>query len=58
MWQFLEFYSLEIHQLRPNSNLYLAYFATLCEGYIGFWPFSSLFLTFFHFRLQINNELS
>ncbi|KAE8784335.1 hypothetical protein D1007_42118 [Hordeum vulgare] len=57
MRQFLEFYGLQMHHLGPNSVLYFACFTTLCEGYLGFWPFSSLFRLFFHFRAQKNEEV-
>ncbi|KAE8821471.1 hypothetical protein D1007_00244 [Hordeum vulgare] len=45
---FLEFFGLEMHHLGPKSVLYLACFTMLCEGYLVFWPFSSLFRSFFH----------
>ncbi|KAE8799004.1 hypothetical protein D1007_25625 [Hordeum vulgare] len=38
-WQFLDFFWLQMLHLLPNSLLYLACFATLCEAYLGFWPF-------------------
>ncbi|KAE8782420.1 hypothetical protein D1007_44083 [Hordeum vulgare] len=43
LWQFLEFYGLHTHHLGPNSVLYLGCFTTLCEAYLGFWPFPSFF---------------
>ncbi|KAE8795934.1 hypothetical protein D1007_29125 [Hordeum vulgare] len=55
--QFLEFYGLQIHHLGTNSILYLACLMMLCEGYFGFWPFSSLFHVFFHFRTQKNDNV-
>ncbi|KAE8786818.1 hypothetical protein D1007_39273 [Hordeum vulgare] len=36
LWQFLQFYGLEMHHLGPNSVLYLVCFVTLCESYLGF----------------------
>ncbi|KAE8787267.1 hypothetical protein D1007_38892 [Hordeum vulgare] len=38
LWQFLEFYGLEMQHLGPNSALYLACFSTLCEAHLGLWP--------------------
>ncbi|KAE8801051.1 hypothetical protein D1007_23388 [Hordeum vulgare] len=38
MRQFLDFYELHMHHLGPNSVLYLAYFAMLCERFsAGSW---------------------
>ncbi|KAE8819961.1 hypothetical protein D1007_02140 [Hordeum vulgare] len=51
--QFLEFYGLLMHHLEPNSVLYHACFTTLCEAYLSFWPFPSLFRLFLHFRAQM-----
>ncbi|KAE8783820.1 hypothetical protein D1007_03559 [Hordeum vulgare] len=56
--QFMELYDLQIRHLGPNSVLYLAFFATLCEGYLDFWRLSSLFQLFFHFRAQKNDEVT
>ncbi|KAE8799110.1 hypothetical protein D1007_25583 [Hordeum vulgare] len=56
--KFLEFNGLEMHHLGPNSVLYIACFAMLCEGYLGFRPFSSLFWLFFQFHTQKNEEVS
>ena len=32
---FLAFFGLQIHHLGPNAMTYLAYFASLCENYLG-----------------------
>ncbi|KAE8812778.1 hypothetical protein D1007_10106 [Hordeum vulgare] len=56
--QFLEFYGFKMHDLGPNSVLYLPCFATLCEGYLGFWPFPSLFRLFFHFRAAMHDDVA
>ncbi|KAE8798936.1 hypothetical protein D1007_25779 [Hordeum vulgare] len=57
LWQFLEFYGLQIHHLGPNSVLYLACFAMLCEPYLGSWPFPSFFRHFFHFCAQAHHSV-
>ncbi|KAE8792675.1 hypothetical protein D1007_32789 [Hordeum vulgare] len=54
--QFLEFYGIQMHHLGPNSILYLTCFATLCEAYLGFLPFSSFFYHLFHFRAQTHRH--
>ncbi|KAE8805077.1 hypothetical protein D1007_18921 [Hordeum vulgare] len=56
--QFLEFYGLRMHHLGPNSVLYLACFATLCEAYLGFLTFPSLLRFFFHFRAEMHDNMS
>ncbi|KAE8777664.1 DNA-directed RNA polymerase subunit beta [Hordeum vulgare] len=58
LWQFLEFYGLQMHHLDPNSVLYLACFVTLCEAYLGFWPFPSFFCHFFHLHAHAHGNMS
>ncbi|KAE8800246.1 serine/threonine-protein phosphatase 7 [Hordeum vulgare] len=50
--RFLASYGLHMHHLGVNAILYIAYFITLCEDYLGLRPFSSFFRYFFYFRAQ------
>ncbi|KAE8766208.1 hypothetical protein D1007_63092 [Hordeum vulgare] len=56
-FEFLDFYGLQMHHLVPNSVLYLACFVTLCEVYLGFWPFPSFFCHIFYFRVQMHGAV-
>ncbi|KAE8798127.1 hypothetical protein D1007_26596 [Hordeum vulgare] len=56
--QFLDFFELQMHHLGSKSVLYLAGLATLCEGYVGFSMFPTLFHLFFHFRAQKNDNMT
>ncbi|KAE8798364.1 hypothetical protein D1007_26460 [Hordeum vulgare] len=47
--QSIDFYTLHMHHLGPNTILCLACFSTLCEAYLGFWPFPSFFHHCFNF---------
>ncbi|KAE8801908.1 hypothetical protein D1007_22416 [Hordeum vulgare] len=45
-----------MHHVGPNSFLYLACFAILCEAYLGFWPYPSFFRHLFHFCAQVHRH--
>jgi len=48
---FLEFHSLQLHHLTPNTVVLLAAFATLCEGFLGVLPTIELWGEFFSSKL-------
>jgi hypothetical protein len=40
-------YGVQLHQLTPNSLLYIAYFVTLCESFLGIEPHFLLWRSIF-----------
>ena len=54
MRQFLNFYNIKISDLGPHSIQQIAFFMTLCEGYLGCPPYFLLWLAMFHGRAQRN----
>jgi hypothetical protein len=49
-------YSMQLHQLTPNSLLHIAYFITLCEAFLGIDP--HWILLKYLFRLRPSGSLS
>ena len=50
--QFLNFYRIKISDLGPHSVQQIAFFMTLCEGFLGCPPYFPLWLALFHGRAQ------
>ena len=48
--QFLSFYRIKISDLGPHSVQQIAFFMTLCEGFLGCPPYFPLWLILFHGR--------
>ena len=47
---FLDFYGLQPHHLSANSIVSLSAFTTLCEAYLGLWPTTELWSSYFRLR--------
>nr|CAH66347.1 OSIGBa0104J13.7 [Oryza sativa] len=54
----LNFYSLSLLHLNPNSIAFLSIFAHLCETYIGVEPFLDLFCFYYELRWMESNRVS
>lgn len=52
----LEFYSLQLVHLDPNSVLHIAIFVHLCEAFLGIQPHFNLFRQIFHLEPQPSRE--
>jgi hypothetical protein len=46
-------YSMQLHQLTPNSILHIARFVTICESFLGIKPHSILWKFLFHLRPSV-----
>lgn len=51
----LYFYSLQLHQLAPNSLMHIAYFVTFCKAFLGIEPHFRLWLKLFCIKMQTND---
>jgi hypothetical protein len=49
-------YSVQLHQLTPNSILHIAYFITLCEAFLGINPHWGLWKYLFCLRRIVSKE--
>jgi hypothetical protein len=47
-------YGVQLHQLTPNSLLYIAYFITLCESFLGIKPHFILWRSLFWLRPSVS----
>jgi hypothetical protein len=47
-------YSVQLHQLTPNSILHIAYFVTLCESFLGIEPHWTLWKFLFYLRPSVS----
>jgi hypothetical protein len=47
-------YSVQLHQLTPNSILHIACFITLCESFLGIEPHFLLWKYLFHLRPSVS----
>ena len=48
-------YQLQMHDLSPNGILHIAYFITLCEGFLGIYPHWGLWKCLFNIK-RTNSE--
>ena len=46
-------YGVNPQHLPPNFILVLSGYASLCEGYLGIWPFVNLWAKYFLFRPEV-----
>ena len=53
----LNFYSLSLLYLNPNSIAFLSIFSHLCEAYIGVEPFLDLFCFYYELRWMESNRV-
>jgi hypothetical protein len=49
-------YGVQLHQLLPNSILYIACFITLCEAFLGINPHWGLWKQIFHLCRNVSKE--
>ena len=54
--QFLNFYSIKLSDLGPHSMQQIAFFVTLCEGWLGCPAYFPLWLAMFHGRAQRTSD--
>jgi hypothetical protein len=47
-------YGVQLHQLTPNSVLYIACFVTLCESFLGIEPYFLLWRSIFRLRPSVS----
>jgi hypothetical protein len=52
----LKFYGLQLHHISPNSLVFVAGYAALCEGYLGIRPRVDLFQLFFSVRANYEDD--